>query len=401
MKLFGGNNSDRNAIPEKRATRAAKSGDTINSAKSGNNTSKKKTEKPKHRGRGALIALAVVVLIVGGVYLYWIITTQAPDVGGNDPSAPEGEEAGVTAADHQEGVHTLLVVGNDQEGFNTDTMMVMKYDSVNKTANAVSLPRDTMVNFDKVKKLNAVYFNEGGIDALMDAVEDIVGFRPDHYIVVDTNCFVKVVDAMGGIYFDVPQDMDYDDYSDKDHDGVDEYVFNIHVKAGYQLLSGYDALGVFRYRDGYAMGDIQRLGVQHDLLMAAAEQFMGTRNLFKLYQAASIILDNSDTDLTYGNLQWYAQQFLGLSIEDISISTMPTTGTWVHDTTYVAINVDEWIAMLNETINPLTKQISKQDCSIVYWTVTPTLKGNQYYSQPEDFATTDGTDMYTNFPTGN
>jgi cytoskeletal protein RodZ len=105
MKLFGGNNSDRNAIPEKRATRAAKSGDTINSAKSGNNTSKKKPEKPKHRGRGALIALAVVVLIVGGVYLYWIISTHAPDVGGNDPSAPEGEEAGVNRGRPSGGVH--------------------------------------------------------------------------------------------------------------------------------------------------------------------------------------------------------------------------------------------------------------------------------------------------------
>ena len=165
-------------------------------------------------------------------------------------------------------------------------------------------------------------------------------------------------------------------------------------------MSGYDALGVFRYRDGYAMGDIQRLGVQHDLLMAAAEQFMATRNLFKLYQAASIILENSDTDLTYGNLQWYAQQFLGLSIEDVAISTMPTTGTWVNTTTYVVINVDEWIAMLNETINPLTKPISREDCSIVYWTVTPTLKGNQYYSQPEDFATTDGTAMHANFSSG-
>lgn len=289
MKLFGGNNSDR-PMPEKKATRAVSNGDKINSAKSGNNTSKKKTAKPKpkpkHRGRGALIALAVIVLLVGGVYLYWIISTRAPEIGGNDPTAPEGEEAGVTAADHQEGVHTLLVVGNDQEGFNTDTMMVMKYDSINKTVNVVSLPRDTMVNYEKVKKLNAVYFNEGGIDALMDAVDDVVGFRPDHYIVVDTNCFVNVVDAMGGIYFDVPQDMDYDDYSYPRGDGTYEYVFNIHVKAGYQLLSGYDALGVFRYREGYAMGDIQRLSVQHDLLMAAAEQFMATKNLIRLYQVA-------------------------------------------------------------------------------------------------------------------
>lgn len=284
MKLFGGNDSKNNAT-----TPAPWSG---------------KPKKKNRMLRGFIIAMCVIFLLAAGALLYFKLSTKAPEIIENSRSEDDLAEADSVSASHREGVHTLLVVGADQEGLNTDTMMVLQYDAINNTANVVSLPRDTMVNFDKVKKLNAIFFNEGGIEALLDDVKDLCGFRPDHYIMVDTNCFINVVDAMGGVYFDVPQDMFYEDFSDHDDDGICEYIFQIDVKKGYQLLDGHDALGVFRYREGYGMGDIQRLGVQHDLLMAAAEQFMSSRNLLELYQAASIILHDSETDLTIGNLQW-------------------------------------------------------------------------------------------------
>ena len=52
-----------------------------------------------------------------------------------------------------------------------------------------------------------------------------------------------VVDAMGGVTFDVPMDMDVDGTT---------------IYAGEQELSGDLALKVCRYRHGYAMADIQR-----------------------------------------------------------------------------------------------------------------------------------------------
>ena len=109
---------------------------------------------------------------------------------------------------------------------------------------------------------------ESGIDALMKYVGDITGFMPDNYVLIDTNVFVKAIDALGGVYFDVPVDMNYDDFSDFNNDGTVDYEFHIHVQKGYQLLNGENALGVFRFRQnnngtGYAMGDIERLEAQH------------------------------------------------------------------------------------------------------------------------------------------
>lgn len=392
MKVFGRKKDDHTANQD---NSAVKSGDNINYTEDGNN----KEHNKKHKGRGWLIAGIVIVAIIGCAFAYWFLTTRAPEV---DNNLRGGEVELPSSEYHEDGMYTLLVVGDDQEGFNTDTIMVMRFDSNNNTANVVSIPRDTMINNDDklARKINAVYHSDnGGIDSLMNTVENITGFHPDNYIVVDTNCFVDVINAMGGVYYDVPQDMDYDDYSDHDKDGEFEYVFNIHVKKGYQLLNGDDALGVFRFRDGYAMGDIDRLNVQHDLLMKAAEQFMASSNLIKLWQVASIILDNSTTDLTYGYLQWYAQQFLGMSIDDISISTMPATGVMVNDVAYVSINVDEWMELLNSKINPLKGDITEEDCPILYWT-NPTTPGSdgQYHIDPNDIAATDGSKVYNDFP---
>lgn len=383
MKLFG----DKRSNGHKESS-SVNNGNNINSNKNGKN-------KKKHKAKPWFIALAVIAALFLSAIAYWVITTKAPEIA--TPNIPEGEIVNVSSKGRRAGVYTLLVVGNDQEGYNTDTIMVLSYDSNNKTASAASIPRDTMVNVEsESKKINAVY-QYGGMENLLDAVEGIVGFRPDNYIMVDTGCFIDVIDAMGGLYFDVPQDMEYEDFSDHDKDGIFEYVFQINVEKGYQLLNGYDALGVYRYREGYAMGDIQRLEVQHNLIMAAAEQFMSTRNIFKLYQVASILSDNAETDLSYGNLQWYAQQFLGLSMENISVSSMPTTGAYVNITSYVLINVDEWIEMLNSKINPMNEEIDREDCSILYWTNPSAPIDGQFRVEPRDLATTDGSKVYTNF----
>ena len=75
----------------------------------------------------------------------------------------------------------------------------------------------------------------------------ILGYRVDSYALFDVEVFVELIDAMGGIDFDVPVDMDYDD------PGQD---LSIHVQKGYQHLNGYQTMGVFRFRNTYANGDI-------------------------------------------------------------------------------------------------------------------------------------------------
>ncbi|NLH00642.1 MAG: LCP family protein [Clostridiales bacterium] len=395
MKIYGGNghrvkNSGRNSASERTAYTGR---DNIKKPDNGHNNielqnnSRSVPQKKGSAGKAFLTVFLVIAFIVGGAYAYWKITTKPPEVdtqGGNENGQTDNKDTTPNVVDtptREIGrYYTILVVGKDQIQSNTDTIMVARYDAVEHKVNVVSIPRDTLVNVSwPLKKINTIYFRDnGGIEALMDGVKDILGFRPDSYVVVDTNIFEKVIDTLGGVYFDVPVDMNYDD---------PEQNLSIHIPKGYQWLNGENALKVFRYREGYAMADIDRLEVQHNLIKACAEQMLKLNNIDKLLAAAKIVSDNAETNLTYGNLQWYAQEFLKMSMENISIVTIPANYSCsVRNVSYVSINVDEWIAMVNESLNPLKQPIKPEDCNILYQ-ITPDAS---YDPVPENYAVTNG-----------
>lgn len=412
MKVYGGNGHRGNNKDSGSAARRSSgtgSNNINNSQKGNNNTgaSRKKAEPPpepkKKGGKGVLIALLIIVALIGGAYGYWVITTRPPDVGNdleNTGDQPDDALELIDTPTREIGhYYTVLVVGEDQLEENTDTIMLARFDAVEKKVNIVSIPRDTVVNVPwKVKKINTVYYNgDNGIDSLMDEVKNITGFRPDNYVVVKTSVFEKVIDALGGVWFDVPVDMDYGDYALLN--SGESYEFTINVKKGYQLLNGYDALGVFRFRQnndgtGYAMGDIERLDTQHDLIMAIAEQALKLNSIPKLYNMAQIVIENSQTDLTIGNLQWYVQKFMQMSMDDISISTMPTVGSWINGLSYVTINVDEWMTVVNEELNPMKYEIKPENCAIMCQKSPEPTRDSL---TPGNYYTTNGTETYTNF----
>ena len=136
--------------------------------------------------------------------------------------------------------YTVLILGRDTGGGgNTDTMLLASYDVTNQKATVMSIPRDTMVNVPwDVKKINSVYNYYGGgdkgIKALYKEISQLVGFEPDYQVVLEWDAVGEIVDAMGGVYYDVPRNMNYDDpYQD----------LHIHQTKRYRKLSGSDAIG--------------------------------------------------------------------------------------------------------------------------------------------------------------
>ncbi len=402
MKLISGSGHNRNK--GRSSLRRAVSYDEelqtpVNGAPAGGPAHQATGPKKKKGGRGVVIALIVIVALVLSGFAYWKLVirppkSEAPSISGEDISNYEVER-----------YYTMLIVGDDQEGGNTDTIMLLRFDTVDMAVNIVSIPRDTLVNTElSNKKINAIYHNLDGIESLMDEVEDIAGFRPNNYAVVNINVFMDVVNAMGGVDFYVPFDMDYDDYADHDKDGVVEYVFTIHIKEGQQTLNGYNALGVFRWRqnnDGaghtYGNPDIERIDMQHNLLMAIAQKALATRNVVTLTNIAAAVLDQCETDLSLANIGWYITQFMQMDMSNINFFTMPTTGAYINITSYVTINVDDWIDMVNENFNPYGNKITREDCSILYTTTTPALVGGQYYIKSSNLAATNGDEVNQNF----
>lgn len=342
--------------------------------------------------RAFFTILAVLALVVIGLFCAYMLWEKAPDISDEAPAqisaqpvkSDEGENGDTGTAfdtERQDGVYTVLLVGNDDGNGNTDTIIVGKVDTVQHKMDFVSIPRDTLVNISwNIRKINAVYWgtvNSGGvgIDGLREQVKNLLGFDVDCYAVIDLDVFIDTVDALGGIYFDVPVNMDYEDA------GQNLYI---HVKSGYQLLDGEQAMGVVRFRSGYANGDLGRVEMQQQFLKAAASQFITLGNIPNISKVTQILSSGMDTNLSAANIAFFLRQALQCKSEDINFYTMPNSPDMVQNLSYTFVELYDWLDMINEHLNPYTTPITAANVDIVYRSggticCTGELRGAWYY----------------------
>ena len=378
------------------------------------------TEPPRHRRkkrskRSAWRIVVIVLLTIGvlcclglAAYALWSRAPRISSAGLKDQSAASVEataspeptaEQGAEELKEQatevptntpvptpepnmrrENVYTVLVVGRDRVGMNTDTIMVGCLDCDAGTLNVVNIPRDTLVNVPwAVKKINSVYGTLGA-EGLVDAVEDLVGFHIDNYVIINTYIFQQLVDCIGGVYFDVPMYMYYDD--------PDQWL-EIRLSPGYQLLNGYQAEQLVRFRQnndgsGYGNGDLGRINTQQAFMKALAKQMLTLGNIANLPQIISIITEYTDTDLTSGNIAFFAEEFLKLDEDSIAFYTMPNDTVNIRGGSYVSIQLRPWLDMINACLNPFTQDVTEANLDVLTYSAdglySTTGAGQDFYS---------------------
>lgn len=254
--------------------------------------------------------------------------------------------------------YNILLYGVDNDAGGSDTNMLMRFDAVNKTVDVVSLPRDTLMS--NGHKLNSSY-NNGGTEKLRSNIEDMLGVPVDFYVSVDLKGFIALIDQIGGVDFDVPCDMDYDDpYQD----------LHIHFKAGLQKLNGQQAMEVVRFRhnnDNTGYGgrqDLGRIGTQQAFLKTVAQKLMKLENVPAM---AETFLKYVKTDLTLGNLMWLANQALSMGGTDaISFATLPGDGAgWYKGMSVYALDPEQVLEMTNSMLNPYATDITADEQNIL------------------------------------
>ena len=348
---------------------------------------RKLTPKQKAMRTVYIIVTVLAALVVIGFALSRLLFVK-PDVsqsgGRPELSAGEGTEGeldtetpSVYGSGRKEDFFTFLVIGRDTGGGgNTDTLMLASYDVPNQKLNVMSIPRDTMVNVSwDIKKINSVYNYAGGgddgIEALDKEISQLVGFVPDFQVVVEWEAVGELVDAIGGVWFDVPRNMNYDDPTQDLH---------IHIEKGYQLLDGEAAMGVIRYRHdndmryGYPDGDLGRIKTQQAFLKAVVEQCLQIKNVARIQELVQVFNDNVTTNLSVQNMLWFGQQaiFGGLDMENVNFVTMPCTNKSVWSRSYgnmqsyVVPNTDELVDLVNECFNPYLEDLSSKELDIMY-----------------------------------
>ena len=227
----------------------------------------------------------------------------------------------------------------------TDSIMVASYNPQTQQASLLSIPRDTYVgkkdkntatsNYLASYKINTVYRNGTNIPETIECVNNITGLNLDKYLLIDTDAIIEVVDAIGGVTFDVPIDMDYDDPAQDLH---------IHLKAGEQLIDGEKAEQLLRFRhnnDGtsypseYGDNDIGRMRTQREFIQVTAKQLLRVENVTKVLNLMDIVFKNVITNLDMETLKYYIPYIFKFNTSNIVSDTLPGTpekcnGIWIY-----------------------------------------------------------------------
>ncbi|MGW1292751.1 LCP family protein [Streptomyces sp. NPDC002533] len=187
--------------------------------------------------------------------------------------------------------------GRDDGGSQrSDTTILLHLAADRKSATAVSIPRDLMVEIpscrtadDKKTREQFTQFNAafelGGTACTIRTVERMTGIRVDHHMVVDFNGFKDMVDAVDGVEICLKEPI-----NDKDA--------HLELPAGRQKLNGEQALGYVRARKSLGNGsDTERMERQQQFLGALVNKMQSNGVLLnptRLYP----VLDAATKSLT-------------------------------------------------------------------------------------------------------
>lgn len=325
-------------------------------------------------GKKIYILLAIISAIIVVLYLALKIFIREPRMEGDLNNGASSSASGVTSdisqpeigvadKERKDRCYTFLLVASDKSGLLADVIMVVKYDTVAKEVGIVSIPRDTLVNPDDIArypKINASY--RGDITKLKAIVVDMLGIPIDFFITVDIDGFVELIDSIGGIDFNVPIHMSYDD---------PVQGLSIHYEPGIQHLNGQQALEVCRLRynkDGtlaYPDYDIGRTGTQRELLLTVAEKVLSHPE--KIASYIKIWLEYVETDLSFSDILWFAESAIGLDVDTaVKSIALPGYGSVTCNGVKYCYQLypDQVLDIVNEYINPYQEELASSDLNI-------------------------------------
>ncbi len=302
----------------------------------------------------SLVLLAGVCAVMLGFFKPRVAAT---------PVYPGAQEA------RKKDFYTFLVCGVDNAAHNTDVMMLVSVDGAEKSVNILQIPRDTFVNPAKagfrVTRVNGIYaaaYNasaekgreKAAMETLCESMEAALCVAIDRYVLMDTAAFVKIVDAVGGVEYDIPRDMRYEDPAQG---------LSINLKAGKQRLSGAEAEQFVRYRAGYATGDVGRVEAREGFLAALFAQIRERLSPANALKIAGELMHDVTTDMSAADMAYFAGILRGadtqMHIKTLAGSAVqnPKTGAW----TYYALNKRSALDDINRYMNVFKKEISHGD----------------------------------------
>ncbi|MGL6173814.1 MAG: LCP family protein [Cellulosilyticaceae bacterium] len=268
----------------------------------------------------------------------------------------EAEKEGSTLLEMDKNINkTVAIFGTDLEGLRTDVIIVANFNSETNEVNVISIPRDTKVEWtlEERKLLSEKYswverskINEmtvwGGMDQIrgltVRELENILGIKIDDYVIVSLTAFREIIDAIGGVEFNVPERMKKDDFSQNLH--IDLYP-------GIQILDGDKAEQLVRYRD-YIDGDLGRIRIQQAFLTEVAKKVLSPEMIIKLPTIIPVVLKSIKTDIDLVELLSYYPYIQNFDIQNLSFYMLPGVDMYQNKISYYIADLEEVEKLINK-----------------------------------------------------
>lgn len=276
----------------------------------------------------------------------------------------------------ENGKINVLMLGVDEEGLRTDSIMIASYDAEAAQVNMLSVPRDTKVyvtNRKVTRKINEIHAMSSqkkngeilGAEATAETVTQLTGIPINYYVEFSFSAIDHLFDALGPVEFDVPdvegkgRGMNYDDPVQNLH---------IHLKPGLQQLTGNEVQQFVRYRksnSGAGSGsDTDRVARQQEFVKAVIDQKLNAELLIKLPGIYSQLSKEIKTNISAGDITRYLRYLNKLTGESIHSYSLPGETKTISGGSYFICNFDETKLLMSETFGydaELTDQITLSD----------------------------------------
>lgn len=244
-----------------------------------------------------------------------------------------------------EGKLNMLLLGVDEGGNRSDTIMVVSVDNVKKDIKLLSIPRDTKItlNTGKVMKINACMGMKNREQFMIETIKTITKMPIHYYCEINFDGFKEIIDILGGVDYNVPFDMDYDDPAQDLH---------IHLKAGQQHLDGQAAHDFVRFRHNnkgaevyapgeYYKGDIGRISAQQAFLSELFRQKMQPQYILKAPELINAAYKYVRTNFTVKTAVEFISMLKSTETTELKTFLLPGGSRYENNVSYYVYSPSE------------------------------------------------------------
>jgi LCP family protein required for cell wall assembly len=282
-----------------------------------------------------LIILILLIALGGYGYFYYFLNSLSV-AGGAEGYPVPGKRVNVL----------VLGVANGL----ADSIMLASFNPGEKDVQIYSIPRDTYyqrkgVSGTAQRKINASY-GKGKADGVVKSVEGLTGVPVHYYVQIDYDAVESIVDAVGGIKVEVPQNMSYDDPADDLH---------IKFEKGQVISKGEDIVKILRWRKnnkggGYKEGDLGRIKMQQEVVKLGIEKVIKGNLVLNFMKLQGPIQENVKTNMTPKQMMFYITKASSVKSENINLQTLHGGSKNINGLSFFVVNKEKMQDMLKDLL---------------------------------------------------